>query len=67
MLPEQTVANKWNKLFRGGHITSETLQSAEKLIDHLPPESPLRVRFGDELRELRKVAKKGDKAVNSRA
>jgi len=62
MLPEQTVANKWNVIFKGGNVTKKTIRSAEKLIDELPPESPLRVRLKDELRELRNVAASGNKA-----
>ena len=65
MLPEQTVANKWNVIFKGGNVTSTTIRSAEDLIDQLPPESPLRVRLKDELRELRNVAAEGDKAADS--
>ena len=56
MLSEQTVANKWSILFKGGQITGQALKSAEDMIDQLPPESPLRARLGDELRELRKMA-----------
>ena len=65
MLPEQTVANKWNIIFKGGNVTSKTIGSAERLIDQLPPESPLRVRLKDELRELRNVAARSDKAADS--
>jgi hypothetical protein len=62
MLSEQTVANKWSILFKDGHITGETIRSAEDMIDQLPPESPLRARLGGELRELRKMATRREMA-----
>ena len=55
MLSEQTIANRWRNLFQGGHITKDAIRSAEEMIDQLPPESPLRVRLDNELRELRNV------------
>jgi hypothetical protein len=65
MLSEQTIANRWTSLFQGGHVTSETIRSAEEMIDQLPPESPLRVRLGDELRELRKLAASRNDAADA--
>ena len=65
MLSEGAVANRWRSLFKGGHITSETIRSAKEMIDQLPPESPLRVRFDHELSELREVAARNNAAADS--
>ena len=53
LLSETDVTNKWRSLFGAGRVTSETIESARVLIDQLPPESPLRVRLGNELDEIR--------------
>jgi hypothetical protein len=65
MLSEQAIANAWRRLFKGGDITSETITSAEEIIDQLPLESPLRVRFDNELCELRDVAARKKEAADS--
>jgi len=62
MLSEQTIVNRWSKLFKGGRITSGAIRSAEEMIDQLPPESPLRIRLNGELRELRKLAARREAA-----
>ncbi len=53
MLAESVVRQKWRELFRGGHVSSESLDAAEELIDRLPYSSPLRFHLGRELNELR--------------
>ena len=40
-------------MFRGAVCTDETIAKAERLLDELRPESPLRHRLGMELDELR--------------
>ena len=55
MLTEQEVSRTWRKLFKNGGITEESLNKAEALLDELRPESPLRLRLGNELDELRKL------------
>jgi hypothetical protein len=42
-------------LFKDRNYTTETLDSAEILLDELRPESPLRHRLSNELEELRKL------------
>ena len=53
MLTESDVTRKWRTLFNGGSITAETIKQAQGLIDDLPLESPLRIRLGNELGEIR--------------
>ncbi len=45
-------------LFHGQEITEEILAKAEALLNGLSPESPLRIRFGMELEEIRKISEK---------
>jgi hypothetical protein len=54
---EHGVTIEWRKLFSSGNVTKETIDAARKLIDDLSAESPLRVRFGNELDELQRIAK----------
>ena len=53
MLTEQEVARSWRALFRSKDCTEETFVRAEKLLDELRSESPLRHRLDAELVELR--------------
>jgi hypothetical protein len=55
VLSEQTVVERWREVFAGGPVTGETIQLAQALIDQLPPESPVRLRLGREINELRKL------------
>jgi hypothetical protein len=66
MLSEQTIADRWNQLFKDGHITSETIRAAEEMIDQLPPESPLRLRLDNQLSELRNMAASRNDASDER-
>lgn len=54
MLTEQQIARSWRKLFSLNGVTDETVSKAEALLEELRPESPLRHRLGEELREIRK-------------
>jgi hypothetical protein len=53
LLSESEVTRKWRSLFKDGEVTSETINKAQMLIDQLHPESPLRVRLGTDLDEIR--------------
>jgi hypothetical protein len=58
---ERDVLRKWRDLFRGSAIDAETLVQAETLLEGLDGESPLLLRLGNELEELKhgpKTAKK---------
>jgi hypothetical protein len=55
LLTESEVQRSFRRLFREGPRNEETFQKAEKLLDELRPESPLRFRLMDELDELRKL------------
>lgn len=56
LLTEQEVARSWRKLFTGGEVRAEAFEKAERLLDELRYESPLRHRLGEELDELRRIA-----------
>jgi hypothetical protein len=56
LLTEQEISRTWQTLFRGAACTDETIAKAERLLDELRPESPLRHRLGVELDELRQRA-----------
>ena len=53
MLTEQEVSNSWNQIFKGNKFESDAFDRAEKLLEELRPESPLRHRLTHELEELR--------------
>ena len=53
MLTEQEVSRSWMLLFKN-EINDETFAKCEQLLDELRPESPLRHRLAQELKELRK-------------
>lgn len=57
MLTEQEISRAWRSLFRGAPHTEDVFDKAERLLDELRPESPLRHRLGTELDELRRMAK----------
>ena len=59
MRTEHEIIIEWHKLFKNGNVTEESIDAAQKLIDDLSGESPLRVRFENELDELRRIAKTG--------
>ncbi len=56
MLTESQVERSFRNLFKNQELDSEILERAEKLLDELRPESPLRHRLGTELEELRQLA-----------
>jgi hypothetical protein len=53
MLDERDANRLWLQLFRGQPVTSQTFTKAERLLDDMHTESPLRLRFSTELDELR--------------
>lgn len=55
MLDEHDASRLWQQLFRGQTITSLTLSEAEMLLEHMSPESPLRLRYATELKEIRSL------------
>jgi hypothetical protein len=56
LLTEHEIARAWAALFRGATQAEELFAKAERLLDELRPESPLRHRLGAELDELRQRA-----------
>jgi hypothetical protein len=52
---EREVLRAWRDLFRGQKVTPEALAKADSLLDGLSGESPLHIRLGTELRELKKL------------
>jgi hypothetical protein len=63
LLTEQEVARSWRSLFRLKGITEETFNQAERLLDELRPESPLRHRLNTELVELRDLKRPKQKVA----
>ncbi len=55
MLDEYAATRLWQQLFRGETVTAQTLAEAELLVEELPAESPLRLRFATEINELRNM------------
>ena len=55
MLKESEANRLWQQLFRGQTVTSLTLIEADKLLQEMNPESPLRLRLSAELEELRNL------------
>ena len=53
MLDERDANRLWQQLFRGQPVSSLTLSEADRLLNDMHPESPLRLRFSAELDELR--------------
>ena len=56
MLTEQEIARAWRALFSDAGHADDMFAKAERLLDELRPESPLRHRLGAELDELRQRA-----------
>lgn len=61
LLSEHKVISEWRKLFNGSEITSGTLAEAERLIDELSLETPLRFRLGRELDDIRTMLLRTDR------
>ncbi len=57
MRDQKDITLEWREIFRDGNLNKKTLDRAQKLLDELSVESPLRVRFENELNELRKIVK----------
>jgi hypothetical protein len=53
LLTEQEITRSWRSLFRNAKLSEEIFAHAERLLDELRPESPLRHRLETELNELR--------------
>jgi hypothetical protein len=53
LLTEQEITRSWRSLFRSAKMSEEIFAHAERLLDELRPESPLRHRLETELKELR--------------
>lgn len=53
-LSESDVRNQWSTMFKGG-VSPVNLEAAERLIELIRPESPLKFRLVTELAELRKM------------
>jgi hypothetical protein len=51
---ERDVLLSWRNLFLGKEVTAEAIAEAEELLDGLAGESPLHLRLGNELEELKK-------------
>lgn len=58
MAQERDVALSWRKLVTGGNLTPEKIAAAQKLLDGLSPENPLRLRLARELDELRALPRR---------
>ena len=54
-MDERDALRVWRELFRGQEITPEALAKAETLLDDINGESPLHIRFSNELRDLKKL------------
>ena len=57
MRNQNDITLEWRETFKGGDINKKTLDRAQKLVDELSVESPLRVRLEKELNELREIGK----------
>ena len=57
MRDQKDITLEWREIFRDGNLNKKTLDRAQKVLDELSLESPLRVRLENELNELRKIAK----------
>jgi len=53
LLTEQEITRSWRSLFRNAKLSEEVFRNAERLLDELRPESPLRHRLETELKEIR--------------
>ncbi|MGQ9575475.1 MAG: hypothetical protein ACUVUC_09165 [Thermoguttaceae bacterium] len=52
LLTEQQIARSWRQLLSRHEFSEEVAAKAERLLEQLRPESPLRHRLNAELREL---------------
>lgn len=52
MVDERDANRLWQKIFRCKSISSQTLSEADRLLNGMSPESPLRLRFIAELDEI---------------
>jgi hypothetical protein len=57
LLTEQEIMRSWRSLFRKAKLNEEVFTHAQRLLDELRPESPLRHRLETELNELREKKK----------
>ena len=57
MRDQKDITLEWREIFKDGNLNKKTFDRAQKLLDELSVESPLRVRFENELNELRKIEK----------
>jgi hypothetical protein len=55
LLSEQEVTRAWSQIFKTTSVENENFDRAEKLLDELRSESPLRLRLTHELEELRSI------------
>jgi hypothetical protein len=60
-MDERDVMNTWRNLFREKEITSDSLATAEAMLEGLSGESPLHIRLAQELVELRRLQQKQKK------
>ena len=58
MVDDHDATLRWRQLFHGQEITDGILAEAAALLDGMNAESPLRIRFGMELEEFRKIRAK---------
>jgi hypothetical protein len=55
LLTEQEISRSWRNLFRSKEFNEGIFAQAERLLNELRPESPLRHRLEAELEELRTI------------
>jgi hypothetical protein len=55
LLTEQEISRSWRNLFRSKDLNEGVFAQADRLLDELRPESPLRHRLEAELEELRAI------------
>jgi hypothetical protein len=55
LLSEQEVTRAWSQIFKTTLVENDSFDQAEKLLDELRSESPLRLRLTHELEELRSI------------
>jgi hypothetical protein len=53
LLTEQEITRAWRSLFRNVKLNEDIFKRAERLLEELRPESPLRHRLENELKEIR--------------
>lgn len=55
MLTESEIQQSWRKMFNRLGYGEKEFDRAEELLEQLRPESPLRLRLGTELEEMRRL------------